>query len=152
MSDSIILDREIVAMLDAIVPQEIAQQHVANRQVVNKSGKINRPAVTPFLPLLVARWAPSDTAGWYVPQPSTVVRLAAHAATPPSSGDATVRLRVIAPGAGIATIGTATIANGAATGAAEFSDDIAAGSWLFADVTVTNGASGVSIAATLRVR
>ena len=146
------LNQAIGDMLETVAPARIVRQTIATEEVVDKAGGVIRPSIVGMLPTLVAQWGPSDTRAWYVPQPSTVVRLAAYASTPPSSGAATVRLRVIPPGAGVTTLDTATIANGDSTGSNDMSEDIAAGSWLLADVTVPNGASGVSIAAAIRVR
>ena len=145
------LDDAIRGFVETAFPSEALQQQQVVREVVNRSGGINREAILPFLPDLVAKWSPTVTAGEYVPQVSQLGRLVAHASTPPSSGNCVVTLSILPPGAGLTTIGTVTILNGQSTGETSLTHEVPAGAWLFASVTTANGASGVSIAATRRL-
>lgn len=150
LASTMALEREIDRLVEALSPADAVRHGVATAQVVDKAGAINRAAILPYLPPLVARWHPSDSGGWPVPIPATVTRLMARASTPPSTGNATITLTVHAPGGGTATE-TLLILQGDSTSDAGIALDAPNGAWLTATVTTANGASGISIAAILRL-
>lgn len=145
------LDREIAELVEALSPAAAVIQNKNVKNVVNRSGGVERDAILPHLPTLTHEWSPSTPSARFVPQVSRIMSLNAYATTPPSSGNCVVTLTIVSPGSGSATIGTVTILNGQSSGERSLAYTAPAGSWLFAVVTTANGASGVSIAATRRI-
>lgn len=129
------------------------QQSRAARKVFDDSGRVNPLPINPLLPLVSFDWASSDTSPRRIPQPGILVLLTAYAATAPSGGNCTVGLRMLTPWSGEETIATCEIEPGQhfPTEPSVLALEVPAGGLLKQTVIVANGASGVSIFASMRV-
>lgn len=135
--------------------RETLQYQQALEQAVDPTGKVIRTALPANTPL-VFDWAPSDTSRKATARAGTLVMLRAYASTAPSTGDAVITLTMVTEASGTETLATVRIPDDA-----QFSNPdtltgipypVPAGAWLGATVTTANGASGISISATMEVR
>lgn len=154
MSDHIIrrIIRESGVLEEMKPPQEIAMQHAVS-QVVDRSGTMLPSAIKPFLtPRTYRFWLPGSavSAGRdRIARAGTVVRLDAHAGTPPSGGTCVIELR----GTGADVLATVTIAPGEHIGESKgLQVGVNAGLWVAAFVVNANGAEDLSIVVTQQLR
>ena len=133
-------------------PQEIHMQHAVG-QVVDRSGTMLPNAIKPFLtPRTYRFWLPGTavSAGRdRIARAGTVVRLDAHAGTPPSGGTCVIELR----GTGADVLAIVTIPLGEHTGESTgLQVPVNAGLWIAAFVVNANGAQDLSVVVTQQLR
>lgn len=133
-------------------PQEIHMQHAVG-QVVDRSGTMLPNAIKPFLtPRTYRFWLPGSavSAGRdRIARAGTIVRLDAHAGTPPTDGTCVIELR----GTGTDVLATVTIAPGEHIGESKgLQVGVNAGLWVAAFVVNANGAEDLSIVVTQQLR
>ncbi len=122
------------------------------RQAVDDSGRVELDAVDRLLPLISWNWASSDTSPRRIPQPGVLVLLTAHAVTAPTSDNCTVGVTLTTPWSGEELIATCEIRPGQFfSQETRLAYDVDAGSLLRQTVITANGASGISIFASMRV-
>lgn len=137
-------------VLDRLRPLDAIKQQRADAQVIDEAGRINPAAAAPFRTPLALHWSPGSTARQRAAQAGTAVLLAAHAATPPTTGNCTITLTMVTAVMGVTTIGTCQITSGQTIGETQLAYPVPAGSWLGAVVSQASGASGVSISLTIK--
>ncbi len=133
---------------DAVLPADHLQYQEALRRVVDPTGRILETAAKPFRTPVGFRWGPGDTGRWPMIRAGMAVLLRAFATTAPSSGNATVTMTWVSESTGGESL-TLTIPQGRQFREVVIAAPIPAGAWVGATVTTANGASGVSIGATI---
>lgn len=139
-------------IVDALLPRARIEHEQAVAQAIGPTGDLLPRAVRQVRTPLVLAWAPGDTHRQRVARPGVLATLAAHCATPPSSGTAVVTVTQVTATAGASTIAILSIPQGEAIAEAGLDVAVPAGAWIGATLTTAAGASGVSTSLTVEVR
>lgn len=136
-------DDAIRQIADVLVPRETLEHQQASRVAIGPDGRVTPEGLRGLRETQDLQWAPAEAGRKRVKVAGNMVIVAAHCATPPSSGDAIVTItQVSAAGSGPSV--TLTIPNGQAIAEVAVSVPVRAGAWVSSSVTTANGASGVS--------
>lgn len=132
-----------IGFAEVLEPKRDLRHREAVKRTIDPTGRI----ITPSATAVVFNWDAGSTSKRVTGSAGTITMLAAHCATAPSTGDATVTLTAETEEGGLQTIGTLTIPEGQRMANTTLGVQVTALTWLGATVTTANGASGVSIGA-----
>lgn len=139
-------------LVDKLFPEDQARLLEGLAQLIDRSGRLSPKTLRSIRTLEEMSWGPSDSTRRRSPYGGTMVLLAAHATTPPTTGaGAVIRVTAETESAGVVAI-TPDLVLPKTNRIAQIPMMyiFPSGTWFHASVIASNGASGVSISLAMR--